>query len=530
VASNWVGVLLEDDVERYDGLKIVASEQLYHAKPQHGEAVQGDDSRLRLRYDNREVSFSLRAMMLRGRSIVAASRGMIVDIEIPDGAVAPQVGDAVFKARSDSLRRRIEKLIGPPVDARLRPMTPVKALIAVVSKPGDGHLLDVKLTFQGEIIAAHEYDLGVCEERNKGDLESDLSDVFHIFGDEGVYVNEFTYRLERNYFIPKRFLKEVKRALEPNLNFAIQAVCNRHRTEALENLAASVKGLSPVSCSRYTFKIDRIEYLDWIADLALQNGDVRELIFEPKRMFLPGVRPEMFIEPLKRFVDQTSMTVRLALPTVVRAWDEPVLKVWFKAAFDAGFTCYEVGNLGATGLLRHWELPLTNVTSDFTLYSLNGLAAQFWVEQEMKALTLSIEDDAENLASLLKRWPEGAEPIAILYKDTPLFVAEACSLTALHNGCPSSAVCGYRTLEIENKKGERFFVGHEGCKSIVFGQAAYSIAHAKAELMAMGVANFRIDFLTRSYDDSALKAIAMACFEGRPIDGTHSANFYGRLK
>jgi len=33
-------------------------------------------------------------------------------------------------------------------------------------------------------------------------------------------------------------------------------------------------------------------------------------------------------------------------------------------------------------------------------------------------------------------------------------MAEACSLTALHGGCPSAKVCGYRQLEIENAEGK----------------------------------------------------------------------------
>ncbi|MEI6398546.1 MAG: hypothetical protein WCO71_07245, partial [Pseudomonadota bacterium] len=118
----------------------------------------------------------------------------------------------------------------------------------------------------------------------------------------------------------------------------------------------------------------------------------------------------------------------------------------------------------------------------------------------------------------------------ILYKDTPLFVAEACSLTALHNGCPTSKVCGYRTLEIENSKGERFFVAHEGCKSIVYGKDAYAISGQRQRLMDFGVESFRIDFLTRDYDQQALSAIVMAVTRDETIPGTHTANFLGRLK
>ena len=218
------------------------------------------------------------------------------------------------------------------------------------------------------------------------------------------------------------------------------------------------------------------------------------------------------------------------MPTVVRAWDEPVLKIWFKAAFDAGVRAYEVGNPGAIGLLKEWGMPLTDLTADFTLYGLNREAIKHWQNEGVKEIALSIEDDAEDIGSLLEHWPAGIKPQAILYKDTPLFVAEACSLTALHNGCPSSKVCGYRTLEVENSKGERFFVAHEGCKSIVYGKDAYAISGERQRLMDFGVESFRIDFLTRDYDQKSFAAIIKTIHKDEKIAGTHTANFLGRLK
>lgn len=65
--------------------------------------------------------------------------------------------------------------------------------------------------------------------------------------------------------------------------------------------------------------------------------------------------------------------------------------------------------------------------------------------------------DAVNVRDHLSRWPVPpslARPQAILYQDTPLFMAEACSLTALHGGCPGAKVCQYRTLQIEGPEGK----------------------------------------------------------------------------
>ncbi|HMY45928.1 MAG TPA: hypothetical protein PKX74_10640, partial [Leptospiraceae bacterium] len=134
------------------------------------------------------------------------------------------------------------------------------------------------------------------------------------------------------------------------------------------------------------------------------------------------------------------------------------------------------------------------------------------------------------LQRLLAQWPhQEILPQAILYKDTPLFIAEACSLTALHNGCPTSKVCGYRTLEIENDEGDRFFVAHEQCKSIVFGKNAYSISGRRSLLEGAGVHRFRLDFLTRLYSKEDILRIANLAFKDQQIANTHPANFHRKL-
>ncbi len=529
VNGNSMSVRLEDDVEKFDGLKIVPTDKLFHAKPQDGETTVGNVKALELRYENKEVAFSLREMAFVGRKIYEATTGMVVEMELPAGATA-QAGDILFKARSDELRRRVEKMIGVPVDARLRPMTSVCATLSAVPLDDGGMRLSITIFRGPEVIAEGSEIFELGEERQKGELIRDLKDVFHIFGDEGVYVEEFTFELAKNYFIPKSRLKDLKRRVEVGLSLAATNVSVRHMDQALVSLNSGWDVLAPATSAKYALKLDRVEYLPWVAEMLASGMPITEVVFEPKKMFLPDIKPETFLGPLIEFQKSSGIKIRLAMPTVVRAWDEPVLKKWFSASLSGGIVAYEVGNPGAIGLLREWQMPLDDVTSDFMLYGMNREAIKHWRDQGVKQLALSIEDDSENIQSLLSHWPENVLPQAILYKDTPLFVAEACSLTALHNGCPSSKVCGYRTLEIENSKGERFFVAHEGCKSVVYGKQAYSIAGERERLMKLGVSAFRIDFLTRDYDEDSFTAIVRAVINDQKIAGTHPANFLGRLK
>jgi putative protease len=325
-------------------------------------------------------------------------------------------------------------------------------------------------------------------------------------------------------------LKDLKRQLGSELKSSIDRLHSERAAKAqAELLCDTGVSVCPKGASAFTVKIDRIEYLSWISDLPSKEL-IKEVIFEPKKMFLPGVKPELFLAPLKEFQDASGIMVRLAVPTVVRAWDEPLLEVWFRAASVAGFERYEVGNIGAFELLRRLNLPLNDVVSDFMLYAMNQESAKELAELGVSRAALSIEDDSSSLSQVLSSWPQAVAPEIILFKDTPLFVAEACSLTALHNGCPSSKVCGYRTLEIENSKGERFHVAHEGCKSIVYGDKAYSISGHRKFFEALGVHRFRVDMLTRPYTKEQFTSLLQSVFHDSVIENTHTANFEGRLK
>ena len=202
------------------------------------------------------------------------------------------------------------------------------------------------------------------------------------------------------------------------------------------------------------------------------------------------------------------------------------------------------------------SLPKVDITTDFTLYALNSQASAVWAHTlGASRIALSVEDDKENLKAHMQEWPRAVgapagagatagagaagvvddnnkvAPQYILYKDVPLFMAEACSLRALHgNTCPGSKVCGYRTLSIENEQGEKYEAAHEQCKSIVYSTNAQSLVHRQKDLLEMGIRDFRLDFLTRKYRKEQLFEVLDGALrreegEGEGLPNTHVANF-----
>lgn len=540
VSGRSISFITEADLERFDGLRLVADTQVYHSTPQSGIHPGSDGRSMQDRYDGKHVEFSLREMRMAGRKVYQALAGSPVEIELPVEIPLPKVGDVVRKTRSADLKRRVDELTQPPANARLRPLRLVEThLAATIDTENNQLVLTGQISKFGTIIETASISLPLARATGRADLKHDIEDVFQIYGDAGFQSSEIhiTADAANGLFVPRSRLKELKSKLSLNLPASYQALLDTRRERALVSVYPAPFVVVPLTRSQRQFaiKCDRLETLMDAVGYAQRHPDfaLTELIFEPKRAFLPDLDPTLFASKLKEIQNSTSACVRLALPAVIRAWDEPLLKRWLQAARADGLHAFEIGNLGGFELLRAWELldSRTDIASDFSLYALNSTTSTLWSEQGIRTITLNVEDDADNIREHASRFGERSQTKlqAIIYKDTPLFIAEACSLTALHDGCPSAKVCGYRTLEIENPKGEVFFVAHESCKSIVYAQKAFSITHRQDTLLSAGIAHFRIDFLTRPYDTADLCRVLDSARLAEVIPETHPANFDRRL-
>jgi putative protease len=370
--------------------------------------------------------------------------------------------------------------------------------------------------------------------KNESRLQKDLEELFSIFGEAEVQAASLSFHGDVNWFVPKSLLKQLKKQVSEQLVPAMDAHTQRSMDQSNSSLDQERQRLEAVTAARYQIKIDRLEYLPTLQTFAAEHPDfvMDELVFEPKRAFLGKISAESAYAQLRAVATAMQAKLRLALPTVIRAWDEPLLRPWLRLfQGDNSQPGFEVGNPGALELLEDagYRRQDCDLSSDFTLYALNTEAALSLAENNIKRVCLSVEDDLPSIRSKLRNWPTVATPQVILYKDTPLFIAEACSLTALHHGCPTASVCGYRTLEIENDEGERFFVAHESCKSIVYGKEAFSVSEHRSRLMELGVRDFRIDFLTRAYSAEALTEVLDGIRQGCKLPETHSANFEREL-
>lgn len=577
----------EVDLEKYDGLKVVPPSRAFHSTPQHGaqqKDANGMGRLLRDKYKNDLPEFSLRHFKVGGSKAFEASAGATVDVEVPielrraweqmpDRMRPIQTGDLVFQSRSNELKRRVEALAVVPEGYKAKEWDSVDVRVDVAKTLGEGEgglSLSVTVSKLGQTLVQDTWSWPTFEysaKKTREGVVGDIAEVLGTYGDLGYRAQAVVIsgldEHERVPFIPRKDLKSLKQRVVAQLGGAYRTMLSERKQRAKEALglvsSSSASKPTPLPSRewtdrRFVVKFDRPEYLD-LLDTYFEEvvgprdmgGLIEEIVFEPKRMYLADTKPEEGVACLLAFGKKNGVRVRLALPTVIRAWDMTPLKGWVQAFVaqqqeQEEKVCFEVGNLGAWGLLEEWGVlsseTQVDVSTDFTLYSLNSQASRVWARTlGASRIALSVEDDAANLRAHMKAWlgsvgdPAQHAPQYILHKDVPLFMAEACSLTALHgNTCPGSKVCGYRTLSIENQAGEQFEVAHEHCKSIVYSTNAQSLVHRQQDLLAMGIRDFRLDFLTRKYERNQLfdvldGALRRDPHDVRPSPNTHVANF-----
>ncbi|MBI2571515.1 MAG: U32 family peptidase [Candidatus Schekmanbacteria bacterium] len=526
-------------LERFDGLRITPA-PVVTGQPRDENA--GDECSARACEDTlatEGLRFSLRCMWVGGRRVATAAPGSLAEIELPTPAAPPpKTGDLLYKCRSADLLRRTVQAAVLPHDYRLRPLRPVA--IAVVIEQRDGELrISARSALGGRTLAAAEIATAAHRPRHPGRLAKDIGELFDLFGDYGFSASSLDLVGDTAWFVPISTLKALKRELGERTRAAwqtwIDEMAEAARGAFTAPFSASAGGPpATADAAGLCVKIDRLEYLAVLRRfLGAQTGcRIIEVIFAPKRGLLSGDSVPAALDQLDAFSRELGTPYRLALPNVVRSWDSGYVRSWVSIAQERGCRHFEVGNLGSLALLESRGAPADSydLSADFTLYALNSQATHELRDLGFRAVTLSVEDDLENIAAHLERWPRGVRPIVIVYTDTPLFVAEACTLAALHGGCAGPQVCRYRELEIENPAGECFVVAHEQCRSVVYARRPYSIAHRRAAWLALGVRDCRVDFLVRRYDADEVGAVLGAVLSGRMVAGSHAANFDGRLK
>jgi putative protease len=446
------------------------------------------------------------------REVFEASAGAVVEVGLPRDYPTLPVGAPVYCSSSQEVKQRYQYDKPKPGLHRTR------------------HGINVELIFQpGQLIATGRLAADSSFERTvvlKGSfsaandcqaLESTARMTFEKLGQTRLELQHFALHNPAGLFVPVSRLNQVRRDLTAALE---QALRDRLTTRIgeIQQKVCPAQHVSTAAANvplQWSIKVDRADYLDAFEDTDFV--DVDEVIIDIGRD-----HPALLQDKLDGLAQRLgSERIRLALPALTRSWEDRGLRHKIERFSTAGWTRWQAANLSA------WKfLPFPSscdLSTDWSVYVINRLAALELLDRGVTRFTLSPEDGIANVRSLLAEFGERAS--LIVYQDTPLFLAESCAYANLIGGCPGKANCKFESMEMVSSHGEKVTALDYHCRTIVLNQGPFCLSTRLADLRKAGATSLRADFIYRRYEPTAVRDRWRLVRSGRPVPGGHAANF-----
>jgi len=215
--------------------------------------------------------------------------------------------------------------------------------------------------------------------------------------------------------------------------------------------------------------------------------------------------------------------LRVALPAIVRERDaEPVRRLLARAQ-KAGVTKFEIANVNGFGLLEEtfgagWQTWL-DVTADWSLYATNRQAVQAWLSVGVRRVTLSPEDDAANMAGLVRALD--GRVVVVVFQYTPLFLSETAPEIAggLSDG-----------LRLKARAGRAYRTWRDGRLFVTTDERPFCLSGGLTALREAGARQFRVDLTYAPPDPAAAAEVWRAVRAGRCPPHSHDGNYQRGLQ
>ncbi len=449
------------------------------------------------------------------REVFESHSGDRIEVELPADAPELPEGATVYSASSQDVKRRYRFERPKPGLHRMR-----RKLDVTVTLATEGLSASARLAPRHPGEAAVEASASVAEPlspaRNPHGTVDAVCRAFEKLGDTRLAAGHLTIDDPEGLFAPASRLNDLRRdlaaAVEAEWNRAVAAraaaVC---ADVAAPCVAAGTDGAEHAGFWR--IKVDRPGLL-----AAFETADldtVGEVIFDIGFSTPEGVGAE--VGELAGRVGRDR--VRIALPTITRAWDEPALRACVERLLRDGWTRWEISNLSGWRFLTAEDLDLCG---GWPLYATNLAGVRQWHEWGLTSVTLSPEDGRDNMGAILA----GAADLADvpLYEDVPLFISETRACAIDRDIAPST--CG-RTCEIPlvSSKGDETLQLCRCGRTVLLHRAPLCRAGRLDELRVLGARRFRAAFVWRRYESAEVLALWRALRAGRAPDPHTVGNF-----
>jgi hypothetical protein len=349
--------------------------------------------------------------------------------------------------------------------------------------------------------------------RQPGQTASAVRKAFGRLGDTAWLLGALTLEDPHACYAPPSKLNEARRDVLEKLS-AAWAACRAGRRAAI----AAAWGLSPsgappsgesrssaLPAARWSIKLR--------ADSPLLPLDALAGI--DTLVLAVGHAPRAILE--KRLADWGSLfapsRLRLALPLITRSHELPELKSTLRALVQDGWNTWECADLAGCHLLG--ELGLKPVSSDWSLYALNRVAAAELGRLGIASHVLSPENSRENIRALSGTGEPPRSPLPapelLVYQHTPLFISETAP-------CLPHADEG---VTLTDRRGRTFVTQKIDGRWSTVWSTPFCLADRIAD---SGASLFRID-LSWSPDAASFPALIRSVLAGRLPPAAHPANF-----
>ena len=158
------------------------------------------------------------------------------------------------------------------------------------------------------------------------------------------------------------------------------------------------------------------------------------------------------------------------------------------------------------GAVDHFSSAGFETVGDFSLNVANPLTAHWYHQLGLNRLTISCDLSAPQVTDLLLAAPPSWFEL-ILHQHMPMFHMEHCVFAAFMSSGSTFLDCGrpcdHHKVSLRDRVGmEHPLKADAGCRNTLFNAVAQTGARHFSELRAAGLANFRIDLLDESSDDT----------------------------
>jgi U32 family peptidase len=358
--------------------------------------------------------------------------------------------------------------------------------------------------------------------RERSSPEPSARGAFEKLGETPLRLDAFTFRNDAGLFVPVSRLNQLRREVVSGLEEALHQD-RAQRVTHLQAVAAPpiLRSSERPAGFHWFIKVDRIGFLDAFEEADLDG--MEEIIVDIARD-----HPALLDEKLHFWSERLGRErIRLALPALTRSWEDRGLRHKIESLRRAGWSKWEAANLSAWSYLGldplHPQTGKLDLSTDWSVYVINRLAAQALERMGVSRFTLSPEDGLENLRSLLSEL--GPRAVVIVYQDTPLFVAESCAYANLIGGCPGKANCRFESMEMVSSHGEKVTALDYHCRTIVLNQGPFCLSTRLNDLRRAGAVCLRADFLYRAYEAVEVRRRWRLLRAGQPVPGGHAAKF-----